>query len=125
MVLQNIEKKTAIPIYKQVYGFLQEDIAQGRYNNTGKLPAEPELAALYGVSRVTIRKMLSIFEKKGIIVKQKGKGTFIADEKNRINKKKLFRVICSDYEVISNKNKAPLNYFIITRLMNGIIRAMD
>ena len=44
----------------------------------GKLPGEHELARMYDVSRVTIRKALSVLEEDKLIVRSRGAGTFVA-----------------------------------------------
>lgn len=43
----------------------------------GKLPAETELAAEFGVSRVTVREALSSLERRGLILRRQGLGTFV------------------------------------------------
>jgi GntR family transcriptional regulator len=42
-----------------------------------KLPSEPRLAEMLGVSRTIIREVLPIFENQGILRREHGKGTFV------------------------------------------------
>ena len=42
-----------------------------------KLPSEKVLAAEYNVSRDTIRRSMKVFEERGEVVRQRGKGTFL------------------------------------------------
>lgn len=46
-------------------------------DSTSRLPSEPEMASLFGVSRGTIRSALTILEREGAIVRRQGAGTFI------------------------------------------------
>ncbi len=43
----------------------------------GRLPSETDLAAQFGVSRVTVREALSALERQGLVIRKQGLGTFI------------------------------------------------
>lgn len=51
-------------------------IAESRLEN-GRLPSEPKLTQMLGVSRATIRQALSSLATEGVIVRKHGAGTFI------------------------------------------------
>jgi GntR family transcriptional regulator len=71
-------EQSAVPLYSQVRERLRERIADGTYAPQARLPAESEIGAYFGVSRITVRQALGDLQKEGVIVKVPGKGTFVA-----------------------------------------------
>ena len=65
-------------LYLQLYDTLSDAINQGAYAPGDPFPSESELVAAYGVSRVTVRKALSLLAQDGAVVRRKGRGTFVA-----------------------------------------------
>jgi GntR family transcriptional regulator len=72
-------RRGGIPLYYQVMRDLKEQIVSGRLGPGEKLPSEAEHTRRFGVSRVVIRQALRILEEQGLIVRVKGKGTFVSD----------------------------------------------
>ncbi|OON59928.1 GntR family transcriptional regulator [Massilia sp. KIM] len=66
------------PLYSQVRERLRERILDGTYLHDARLPAESEISAIFGVSRITVRQALSDLQNEGLIVKVAGKGSFVA-----------------------------------------------
>lgn len=64
---------------KNVYNKLKEAIAGGSFPPGSRLPNEPELAEVLGVSRLTLRYVLAQLETENTLVRIKGKGTFVKD----------------------------------------------
>ena len=58
---------------------LRDEIRSGRYAFGDKLPTERELVGEAGLSRGTVRKALAILEAERLIVRQHGRGAFVAD----------------------------------------------
>jgi GntR family transcriptional regulator len=67
-----------VPYYAQLINLLREQIEQKVWNPGDQIPGEPELCREYGVSRTVVRQTLSELEQDGLIVRRKGKGTFVA-----------------------------------------------
>ncbi len=67
--------KNSLPLskYHQVYLVLREQLHEGRFAQG--LPGELELARLFGVGRVTVRKALGQLDSEGLIVREVGRGT--------------------------------------------------
>lgn len=72
-----IRQNEKIPLYEQVLKSLKEQIISGVYKEGELLPSEKELIENFGVSRITIRKTLSILAKLGLIETNKGKGSVV------------------------------------------------
>lgn len=60
------------------------DALHRRYRAGDRLPSEPDLAAAYGVSRPTIREVLSSLEQEGIVRRMHGVGTFVNDPATKV-----------------------------------------
>ena len=70
-----------IPYYIQLIEALKAKISSGEWKPGDKIPSEPELCISYGVSRTVVRQALREIELDGLILRKKGKGTFIAEPK--------------------------------------------
>ena len=66
------------PLYIQAKEMLEVFLRQGNFLPNAKLPPEPELADLLGVSRGTLREALRLAQQEGMIVQRQGYGTFVA-----------------------------------------------
>ena len=58
---------------------MHDRIVDGRFTPGEKLPSEPELAELFGVSRNSLREAIGLLENEGYLIKRKGIGTFITE----------------------------------------------
>jgi GntR family transcriptional regulator len=65
-----------VPRYHQIYLVLRERLAAGEFTQ-GALPGELHLARNYGVSRVTLRAALDLLVREKLIVRQRGRGTYV------------------------------------------------
>lgn len=75
---QRIDRNSPIPYYYQLKQLLLTDIVESDRRPGDRLPGDEALSALYGVSRTVVRQALSELEKAGVIVREKGRGTFVA-----------------------------------------------
>lgn len=62
---------------RRLYLVLRDRIVSGADRAGSRLPGEPQLAALHGVSRVTVRRALDALEREGLIRRRAGAGTFV------------------------------------------------
>jgi DNA-binding FadR family transcriptional regulator len=61
-----------------VLSYLQGLLRQGGIDHEGRLPTERQLADQLGANRATVRKVLTRLELEGQILRQVGRGTFVA-----------------------------------------------
>ena len=76
-----INFESNIPYYVQLIALIKENLRQQVWKSGDRLPGEPELCAAYGISRTVVRQALRELELEGLIVRRKGKGTFVAEPK--------------------------------------------
>lgn len=76
-----IDKQSPIPIYYQLEEEIKSMILHQQLKPGDLLPSEREYAEKYAISRMTVRQAISNLVKEGLIYRQKGKGTFVADKK--------------------------------------------
>lgn len=76
-----VNRNTALPYYAQVKESIRERIERGLWKVGEQLPGEPELCGMFDVSRTVIRQALAELMHEGLIIKRKGKGTFVAEPK--------------------------------------------
>ena len=57
---------------------LKKRISSGEWLESGRIPAERDLAGEFGVARNTVRRAVGLLEEDGMIVRHVGRGTFLA-----------------------------------------------
>jgi GntR family transcriptional regulator len=76
-----IDRNSPLPYYAQVKELIHERIRKGDWKTGEQLPGEPELCRIFEVSRTVIRQALDSLMREGVIVRIKGRGTFVAEPK--------------------------------------------
>jgi GntR family transcriptional regulator len=95
--------KNGIPFYIQIRESLREQIAQGILSQGERLPSEDELAAEYGVSRMTVRQGLSNLLDEGLLYRKHGLGTFVSNS----NVERDHRRLTNFFESCRRSGKQP------------------
>ena len=74
------EKKTKIPLYRQIYEAIRNAILNGELTANSQIPASRMLAAELGVSRITVTGAYEQLFAEGYLESKTGAGTFVASE---------------------------------------------
>jgi GntR family transcriptional regulator len=78
---RTVDKTSRVPYYEQLRQILESDIRAGRTEVGDQLPSEAQLCDDYSVSRTVVRQALNELSNEGLIVRYKGKGSFVAPPK--------------------------------------------
>jgi GntR family transcriptional regulator len=109
-----IDRRSYIPLYVQVKDTLKDLIDSGGAEPGQQLPGEPELCRIFDVSRTVIRQALRDLELEGLILREKGKGTFVAEPKLR---EALFQDLTGFYEDMAGKGRPPVSRVLTQEVM--------
>ncbi|UCH11769.1 MAG: GntR family transcriptional regulator [Fidelibacterota bacterium] len=75
---------------------LMEQIESGSWKPGERIPGDVELCKLFGVSRTVVRQALKDMAYEGLVMREKGRGTFVAEPK--ISSKSLVHSLAGFYE---------------------------
>lgn len=76
-----LKKDVSTPLYRQLVNRLRQEIESGNYSIGSKISTEQEIIEKYGVSRITVRKAVSVLTEEGLLEKKQGHGTFVSAPK--------------------------------------------
>jgi GntR family transcriptional regulator len=77
-VLTKLREGTT-PLYAQITGLMKRRIQSGEWPPGTALPTLNELAAQFGVARVTVRQAMDVLAAERLIWRRQGKGTFVTE----------------------------------------------
>ncbi len=92
----HIDAESPIPIYYQIREQLRQQILGGGLKPGDPLPSEAQICAQCGVSRMTARLALSQLANEGLVVRRKGRGTFVAPPKATLREASPFSLSYTD-----------------------------
>lgn len=78
---KTLDRTSAIPLYQQLGEILRSRIEAGEWSPNTKIPSEHELNREYGLSRMTVRQVLTSLVNEGLLFRVQGKGTYVAPGK--------------------------------------------
>ena len=88
--------RSSEPLYKGIKSELIREIAEGKMSGGEALPTEKELSARYGVSVGTVRRALADLVAEKVLIRQQGRGTFLAPFDSSRNLNSFWRILRKD-----------------------------
>lgn len=76
-----LDKKSPIPVYYQLKNYIFTKIKNGEYKEGDMIPSERELAEGFNISRMTVRQAFNQMVSEGLLLREKGRGTFVSKRK--------------------------------------------
>lgn len=96
-----LDKKSPIPVYYQLKTIIEKDIKSGKLKPGDPIKTEMEYCSEFGISRMTVRQALKELENDGLILRERGRGSFVSHLK--IEQEGLM----SFTDMAKNKNMVP------------------
>lgn len=71
----SLDPVSRVPLYHQIYVVLRNRIYSGQISPGDLVPGEQDIAANFGVSRITAKRALNELAAAGLVVRERGRGT--------------------------------------------------
>ena len=112
-----LSKDSPVPLYFQLKELLRQQVESGRWQPGQQIPSEPELCEAFGISRTVVRQALRELEYQGLLYREQGKGTFVAQPKIS---ESLMQNLSGFYEDMVAKGHTP-----VTQVLRQEIQPAD
>lgn len=76
--MKKLQANAEAPLYQQLCDAIKEQINIGHYKVGDRIPSEDQLSEMYGISRITTRSGIEKLVDEKILIKRRGKGTYVA-----------------------------------------------
>ncbi|AKP65969.1 MULTISPECIES: GntR family transcriptional regulator [Levilactobacillus] len=102
------------PIYIQIHNDIKRAIEAGKWAVGDRIPSERELSRDFDVSRMTLRQAIQTLVDEGILERQVGSGTYVANQKVQ----EKMSGVTSFTELMLNQGKVPTSKTISYHVMS-------
>lgn len=80
---ERLDRRSALPLHHQLSSILRDEIEGGGWKPGSLIPSERELCQRFDVSNITVRRALRDLVQDGLIYRESGVGTFVAQALRR------------------------------------------
>lgn len=110
MIELQIDYKSDIPLNRQIYLQIRDQILDGSLPCATKIPATREIARRYEVARMTVNVAYEQLELEGYVVSKPGAGTFVSDNLNLLDSTdSAGELVLSDWAIRMRKSNQLVN----------------
>lgn len=74
-----LDRTSAVPLHEQLAGVLRGRIRSRAWAPGLRIPSEHELGQRFGLSRGTVRRAIGLLVAEGLLVQERGRGTFVSE----------------------------------------------
>lgn len=85
-----ITQESDVPLYFQLVTLIKRQINSGMLKPGDMIPSESQLCSTYNLSRSTVRQALNQLVEEGLLIRRRGKGSFVAKQKLNRNLNHLY-----------------------------------
>ncbi len=117
-----LDKRSNIPLYSQLKDLILERINQNSYPSGSQIPSELTLCDELNLSRPTVRQAIAELVAEGVLIIQKGKGTFVADDPERLEIKNFTPF---SYSLLASKSLLDIEFASIEKAANSELLAQS
>jgi DNA-binding GntR family transcriptional regulator len=75
--ITSIDRDSHEPAYSQLVRILKGQLAAGVFRPGDRLPSEAQLCERYSISPMTVRRVVNILANQGVVIAERGRGTFV------------------------------------------------
>ncbi|GHV95522.1 GntR family transcriptional regulator [Spirochaetia bacterium] len=104
-----------LPLYSQLEGYMKMQIQAGFLKPGDKMITEIELCEILNVSRTTVRLAMNSLVNEGLIIRRRGKGSFIGEQKLR----RKIDYMYNFSENIQNMGAAPSSIVLESKIIRA------
>jgi len=79
-----LQRGVGVALWRQIADDIRRGIATGLADESGRLPAEMELAGRFGVNRHTVRAAIAALVHEGVLQSEQGRGTYVRRQKRLV-----------------------------------------
>jgi GntR family transcriptional regulator len=90
--IANVTAPAFQPLYRQIKTLITQSLVSGEWHPGDLIPSEIELASRFSVSQGTVRKAIGELAEQNLLVRQQGKGTFVASHSEERSKFPYLRI---------------------------------